>query len=48
LTKINHLPSIPKGQTVKMISWNVNGIRATQSKGHFDTFLQKGIIIDFN
>jgi len=43
LTKTNNLPTIIKDQILKIICWNVNGIRATQSKGYFDNFLNKGI-----
>jgi len=42
LKKANDLPTIQDGQILKIISWNVNGIRANQTKGNFDNFLQKG------
>ena len=39
----NNIKQIPEGEKLKIINWNVNGIRAFKSKGTLDKLIKEGI-----
>jgi hypothetical protein len=40
------LPEMPKNSSLKICSWNVNGLRAQVNKGSFEKFVKGGIFFE--
>ena len=47
-TDFKRLPELPKNSNIKIVSWNVNGLRATINKGSLENFIKKGKYTNFN